>query len=141
MPRKLLIPIRKFLRVLDYMGRIGLDPDAMAMALGYTQQELQAMPSDQLLPSSDYSRLYKDAVRQMETLKRPIPWAAGIGSEAHELMCHCIIGSKTLGEALDIAQRVLCLSMTYSFSLVRKVLKRNFSILSMLYLIVNNKLY
>ncbi|MCZ6831660.1 MAG: AraC family transcriptional regulator ligand-binding domain-containing protein [Gammaproteobacteria bacterium] len=105
MPRKLLIPIRKFLRVLDYMGRIGLDPDAMAMALGYTQQELQAMPSDQLLPGSDYSRMYKDAVRQMETLRRPIPWAAGIGSEAHELMCHCIIGCKTLGEALDIAQR------------------------------------
>ena len=105
MPRELLIPIRKFLRLLDYMGRIGLDPDAMAMALGYTRQELQAMPSAQLLPSSDYSRMYKESVRQMETLKRPIPWAAGIGSEAHELMCHCIIGCKTLGDALDMAQR------------------------------------
>ena len=63
------------------------------------------MPSDQRLPGSDYSRMYRQAVRQMETLKRPIPWAGGIGSEAHELMCHSIIGSKTLGEALDMAQR------------------------------------
>ena len=105
MPREMLVPVRKFLRLLDYMGRIGLDPDAMVQALGLSQQELQRMPPDQRLPGTDYSRLYKDSVRQMETLKRPIPWAAGIGSEAHELMCHCIIGCKTLGEALDMAQR------------------------------------
>jgi AraC-like DNA-binding protein len=49
--------------------------------------------------------MYRDAVRQMETLKRPIPWGAGIGSEAHALMCHSIIGCKTLGDALDMAQR------------------------------------
>jgi AraC-like DNA-binding protein len=105
MPKELLVPIRKFLRLLDYMERIGLDPEAMATALGFSLRQLQALPPDQQLPGSDYSRMYKDAVRQMETLKRPIPWAAGIGSEAHELMCHCIISCKTLGEALDMAQR------------------------------------
>jgi AraC-like DNA-binding protein len=105
MPKELLVPIRKFLRLLDYMERIGLDPDAMATALGFSRQQLRSMPRDQQLPGSDYSRMYRDAVRQMETLKRPIPWAAGIGSEAHALMCHSIIACKTLGEALDMAQR------------------------------------
>ena len=105
MARELLVPIRKFLRLLDYMGHVGLDPAAMAAVLGFSERQLKAMPRDQHLPGSDYSRMYKEAVRQMQTLKRPIPWAAGIGSEAHELMCHSIIGSKTLGDALDMAQR------------------------------------
>jgi AraC-like DNA-binding protein len=105
MPRELLVPIRKFLRLLDYMERIGLDAGAMANALGFSAQELQRLPSDQRLPGTDYSRMYKNAVGQMQTLNRPIPWAAGIGSEAHELMCHSIISSKTLGEALDMAAR------------------------------------
>jgi AraC-like DNA-binding protein len=105
MPRELLVPIRKFLRLLDYMERIGLDAGAMAEALGFSAQELQNMPSDQRLPGTDYSRMYKNAVGQMQTLNRPIPWAAGIGSEAHELMCHSIISSKTLGDALDMAAR------------------------------------
>jgi AraC-like DNA-binding protein len=105
MQKQLLVPVRKFLRVLDYLERIGLEPDVVADALGFTRQELEQMPEDQRLPGTDYSRMYKDAVRQMQTLKRPLPWGAGIGSEAHELMCHCIIGCKTLGEALDRAQR------------------------------------
>jgi len=105
MVRELLVPIGKFLRLLDYMGRVGLDPAAMTEVLGFSERELKGMPPDQHLPGSDYSRMYKQAVLQMETLKRPIPWAAGIGSEAHELMCHSIIGSKNLGEALDMAQR------------------------------------
>ena len=86
MPKRLLVPVRKFLRLLDYMERIGLDPGAMTEALGFSQRELQGMSSEQRLPGVDYSRMYRDAVRQMQTLKRPIPWAAGIGSEAHELM-------------------------------------------------------
>jgi AraC-like DNA-binding protein len=105
MPGKVLVPVRKFLRLLDYMRRIGLDPEAMADAFGMSQRDLERLPPDQLLAAADYSRMYRDAVRQMETLKRPIPWAAGIGSEAHALMCHSIIGCKTLGEALDMAQR------------------------------------
>ncbi|MBT4522243.1 MAG: helix-turn-helix domain-containing protein [Halieaceae bacterium] len=105
MPRQLLIPVRKFLRLLDYMERIELDPESMAQAMGYSRRELLVMPSDQRLPGTDYSHMYRDAVRQMQSLRRPIPWAAGIGSEAHQLMCHCIISSKTLGDALDMAQR------------------------------------
>ena len=42
---------------------------------------------------------------QMQKLEHPLPWGAGIGSEAFELMCHCIISSKTLGDALRLATR------------------------------------
>jgi len=105
MAREPLVPVRNFLRLLDYMERIGLDPDAMTTAIGRSRSELQALDREQQLPGIDYSHLYKNAVAQMQTLKRPIPWGAGIGSEAHELMCRCIIGSKTLGDALDVAQR------------------------------------
>ena len=49
--------------------------------------------------------MYKQAVQQMQTLNRPIPWAAGIGTDAFELMCHSIITCKTLGEALQRAAR------------------------------------
>jgi AraC-like DNA-binding protein len=105
MPRQLLVPVRKFLRLLDYMRRVGLDPDAMIQAIGHSPGELEAMGADQLLPGTEYSRMYRNAVEQMQTLQRPIPWAAGLGSEAFELMCHCVIGCRTLGEALDVAQR------------------------------------
>jgi AraC-like DNA-binding protein len=105
MPGKVLVPVSKFLRLLDYMERIGLNPDAMADAFGMSRRDLGRLPPDQLLAAADYSRMYRDAVRQMETLKRPIPWAAGIGSEAHSLMCQSIISCKTLGDALVMAQR------------------------------------
>jgi AraC-like DNA-binding protein len=105
MPGKVLVLVGKFLRLLDYMERIGLDADAMAQTLGMSRRDLERLPADERLPGSDYSRMWRDAVRQMETLQRPIPWAAGIGSEAHELMCQCIIGCKTLGEALGMAER------------------------------------
>ncbi len=105
MANDLLIPARKFLRLLDYMERIGLDTAAMLEPMSFTQQQLQSMSDDTGLPSVDYSLMYRNAVRQMQTLNRSIPWAAGIGTEAFELMCHSIITCKTLGEALDRAER------------------------------------
>jgi AraC-like DNA-binding protein len=41
----------------------------------------------------------------MQLLRRPIPWAAGIGSDAFEMMCYSIISCRTLGEALERAER------------------------------------
>jgi len=105
MAKELLFPARKFLRLLDYMERIGLDSAAMLQAINVRADQLQAMSADDGLPGSFYSRMYKNAVGQMQTLKRPIPWGAGVGSDAFELMCHSIIGCKTLGEALLRAQR------------------------------------
>jgi AraC-like DNA-binding protein len=131
MQLEVLVSVRKFLRLLDYMERIGLDGDAMVQVLGLSQRELRRMPSDQRLPGADYSRLYKDAVRQMETLRRPIPWAAGIGSEAHELMCHCIIGCKTLAEALDMAERFD--KLTYPLIAYRMQIERGDSLFELHY--------
>jgi AraC-like DNA-binding protein len=102
---EILIPSRKFLRLVDYMERIGLDPVALMQPLELTLQQLKAMPQDQGLPGTYYSRMYKQAVSQMQTLQRPIPWAAGIGSEAFEMMCYSIITCKNLGDALARAQR------------------------------------
>ena len=65
MPKTLLIPVGKFLRLLDYMERIGLDPDAMAEETGYSQRELESLSSDQRLPGTEYSRMYKNAVGQI----------------------------------------------------------------------------
>ena len=101
----ILIPVRKFLRVLDYMETIGLDPEAIAASIDLTPSQLAAMPADQGLPAQFYSLMYKQAVLQMQSLKRPIPWAAGIGTDAFELMCHSIITCKTLGDALERAAR------------------------------------
>ena len=95
----------KFLRLLDYLERIGLDSQAMAMSIGLSPRALQGLSPDEPLPGQQYSRLYKAAVAGMQGLGRPLPWAAGLGSEAFELMCHCMISGRTLGDALRLASR------------------------------------
>ena len=99
------VPARKFLRVFDYLDRIGLDVAAIAAAASLSPERMAALPPDQPLPARHFSRLYKAAVEQMQTLQQPVPWAAGIGSEAFALMCHCMISGRTLGEALALAER------------------------------------
>jgi hypothetical protein len=95
----------KFQRLLDYMGRIGLDVDAIAATINVAPRSLARLDADVPLPAQHYSHLYKQAVQRMQAEGRPLPWAAGLGSEAFELMCHCMISSRTLGEALRIAER------------------------------------
>ncbi len=89
----------------DYLSRIGLDVDAIAQAVNLSPGRIAELPPEQGLPARQYSRLYKEAVVQMQTLNQPLPWAAGIGSEPFELMCHCMISGKTLREALQLAAR------------------------------------
>lgn len=98
------IPISKFHRLLNYIEAIGLDPCLIASNVGLNYQELKQQAEDQLAPSYYYSLLYKESVVQMQTLKTPLPWAAGIGSDAFRLMCYCMISAQTLGAALDRAQ-------------------------------------
>jgi AraC-like DNA-binding protein len=105
MSQDMLVPKRKFLRLIDYVERVHLDSASVLDAAGLTRAELESSPAQTGLPGKIYGRMYKDAVRQMQTLKRPIPWAAGIGSEAFDLMCHAMISAKTLEAALGVAQR------------------------------------
>ncbi|MCB1732109.1 MAG: AraC family transcriptional regulator ligand-binding domain-containing protein [Pseudomonadales bacterium] len=99
------IPARKFQRLLDYLQRIGLDANAIAGAVDLSLARIAALNPEQGLPALNYSRLYKAASAEMQRLGQPIPWGAGLGSEAFELMCHCMIGARTLGDALRLAQR------------------------------------
>lgn len=99
------VPARKFVRLLDYLERIGLDAEAISASVALSARRLSALSEDEPLPARHYSRLYREAVRSMQTLNQPLPWAAGVGSEAFELMCHCMISARTLGEALALAAR------------------------------------
>lgn len=99
------VSARKFLRLFDYIERVGLDVDAIVATVNLVPERIAQLEPEQRLPAQQYSRLYKATVLQMQTLGQPLPWGAGIGSEAFELMCHCIIGARTLGDALRLATR------------------------------------
>lgn len=99
------VPAGKFQRIFDYLGRIGLDAEAIGAAVNMSPERIARLSSSELLPARQYSLLYKQAVKQMQTLEQPLPWAAGVGSEAFDLMCHCMISGRTLGEALHLASR------------------------------------
>lgn len=99
------VSAKKFLRLLDYLDRVGIDADALAGSVGLSQRRLQQLDPEQVLPAQHYSRLYREAAQQMQAFNKPIPWAAGIGTEAFDLMAHCVISSRTLGEALALATR------------------------------------
>lgn len=99
------VAARKFLRLFDYLERIGLDVEAISAMVDLSPARIAGLDPDQALPAQHYSRLYKVAAEEMQRLKHPFPWAAGLGSESFALMCHCVIAGRTLGEALDLAQR------------------------------------
>lgn len=99
------VTARKFHRLFDYLQRLDLDVDAIAARAKLSRARILRLESDETIPGQQYSRLYKEAVVEMQTLKQPLPWAAGVGSEAFELMCHCMISARTLGDALVLAAR------------------------------------
>ena len=99
------IPAKKFQRLLDYLERVGLDVKTIAATVDIRLDRIAALDPEQALPALNYSRLYKAATVELQRLGQPIPWGAGLGGESFELMCHCMIGARTLGEALRLAQR------------------------------------
>jgi len=100
------VPAKKFLRLLDYLERVGLDVKSIAATADISADRIAALDPEQALPALNYSRLYKAATVELQRLGQPIPWGAGLGSESFELTCHCMIGARTLGEALRLAQRL-----------------------------------
>jgi len=99
------VPARKFQRLLDYLERVGLDVTAIAATVDMGAARIAALDPELALPALNYSRLYRAAAAALQRLGQPIPWGAGLGGESFELMCHCMIGARTLGEALRLAQR------------------------------------
>jgi AraC-like DNA-binding protein len=99
------ISAKKFVRLLDYFERIGLDVASIAATVNMVPETIAKLDPERALPAQQYSRLYREGVLQMQQLRAPLPWAAGLGSEAFELMCHCVIAGRTLGDALRLAER------------------------------------
>lgn len=99
------VPAKKFVRLFDYLERIGLDPQAISATVDIRPERIAALAPEHALPALHYSRLYKAAAVEMEQLGQPVPWAAGLGGEAFEIMCHCMIGARTLRDALHLAAR------------------------------------
>lgn len=102
---ELTVAAGKFKRLLDYVEQIGLDGGQVAAVVNLVPERIMRLADDQRLPALQYAKLYRAAVAQMQTLGHPIPWGAGVGTEAFELMCRCIISARTLGEALRVAER------------------------------------
>ena len=94
------------MRLLDYMERIGIDAAALAASVELSFDRISALDPEHTLPAMHYSRLYKAAAVKMQAMEQRLPWGAGLGSEAFELMCHCMIGGRTLRDALLLAQRL-----------------------------------
>lgn len=100
------VPAKKFQRLFDYLQRIGIDAPSVAATVDLTVERIAALPPDHALPALHYARLYKVAAEKMQKLEQGVPWAAGLGSESFELMCHCMIGGRTLRDALMLAERL-----------------------------------
>lgn len=99
------VPAKKFLRLFDYLERIGVDIQMVAAKVDIRPDRIAALAPEQALPALQYSRLYKAAAVEMQQFGQAIPWAAGLGGEAFELRCHCMLGARTLREALSLAER------------------------------------
>ena len=99
------VKTKKFKQLKHYLETVSLDYNRVFADAGISLEDIEADNDQSQRPASHYARLYRLAVREMQSLKSPLPWAAGVGSEAFELLCHCLISASTLGEALALAQR------------------------------------
>lgn len=99
------IAASSFQKLLDYVESLGLDVEAVAQASERTSAQIFAMAGNEVLSAREYSKMYRQAVCQMQKVHPYIPWAAGLGTDAFEMLCYSIMGSATLGEALERAER------------------------------------
>ncbi len=95
----------KYHRLLDYIRKIGLDVETLTASVNLLPERVLALPDSEPLPALQYAKLYKAAVAEMQKFKHPIPWGAGVGTDAFEFLCRSMITALDLGEALAIAER------------------------------------
>jgi AraC-like DNA-binding protein len=105
MKREITVGAAKFNRLFAYLRHVGIDVDEIAAPLQLCPARIAALDPHRQLPALQYARLYKAAVAKMQAMEQPIPWAAGVGSDAFEFLCRSLITARTLGEALQLAQR------------------------------------
>lgn len=99
------IAVSSFHKLFDYIESLGLDADQVARKAQINLAQLFAMQADELLSARLYARLYRVAVVEMQKVHPHIPWAAGLGTDAFDMLCYSIMGAATLGEALERAER------------------------------------
>jgi AraC-like DNA-binding protein len=99
------IPVRKFLRLLDYLDKVGIDQHTIAKRAGINIDDLTTAGEDHMLPGYRYSSLYELAAEAMQQLDVVVPWGSGIGSDVFRFMCYSIINCQTLEDSLYRAQR------------------------------------
>ena len=99
------ISVGKFLRVLDYLDKVGIDSAAIAKSAGMDANHLLKSPPDSELPGYKYSSLYEHAAAAMQEMDIALPWGAGIGTDVFRFMCYSIINCQNLGSALQRAER------------------------------------
>lgn len=97
------VPVKKFLRLFHYMEQLGFDANEIATAAGMDYAALNELDLSHEIQATHFSRLYQITVERMQSLNTSLPWGAGIGSKAFELMCHAIIDCRTLGDVLNRA--------------------------------------
>lgn len=95
----------KFQQLLRYLDAVGIDAKAVSQEAGLDAVAIELADATSRLPALHYSRLYKQAVLALQAINSRVPWAAGVGTDAFEMLCRAIIGSGTLGEALERAER------------------------------------
>jgi AraC-like DNA-binding protein len=99
------IAVSSFHKLLDYLESLGFDAEHVAALAEINASQLYAMSGDEQLSARLYAKLYRQAVCQMQKVHPHIPWAAGLGTDAFEMLCYSIMGCATLGEALERAER------------------------------------
>ncbi len=97
------VNVASFMKLVDYVDSLGLDAETIVCDAGMSLAELSVLPADTVVSAQQYSKLYKSSVKAMQEVHPYVPWAAGLGSDAFELLCHAVVGSATLGQALDRA--------------------------------------
>ncbi len=99
------LTLHKFSLLLRYLDALGLDSRGVASDAGLSKDDIELGDPETTVPAIHYSRLYKQAVLAMQRLDPHVPWGAGLGTDAFEMLCRAIIGCGTLEEALDRAER------------------------------------
>lgn len=93
--------------ILTELEQRGYSRTRLFAEAGMSLKQADTGASGVLLPTSDFSRLYGHACRQLEAMTSGRWDDSRITKDAQDMMCYCIITCRTLGEAIERA-RVYC---------------------------------
>lgn len=98
------MPFRRFEGLLAYMEELGVERKQLLTSVAVSEKDYHQFRRLSQVPMLLYCQLYRAAVRRMEFFGRRVTWAGGVASKAFDMMCHCLISCRTLGDALRRAE-------------------------------------